>query len=744
MKSGRVKELEKEVQELRLEVKNLYERLGNAESFIKDIKNNPGLISPTEDPKEIPKASEDNNNNSEVLIPVSSSTNPNPTEVATESNDNNNNSEVSIPIVSDTQPVNEDNTKDESVQVLKFTKKIKAESWIGKILMGVLASLLIFIALITFAKVLLPYLTDTMKIALMFIASTALTATGFIFSKKKPENTFFTALLACGSACIYLSILVTGIYFKAISSIVMYILIALWAALIIFFKKNQNDWLFFVVGNLGYLVSLIFTGGLDDESYIIPVLIYVIMISMVYQVMYWKNERQRHTQNILNIISLLLFQIIMTSVFERTTKIIVVGIIAVAYTFIDFTAYILSDLRSYKKVHFYIGVFNVIAYLIAYFLLFIILKIKVELQIILSFIIVIIPAIILELINMYWRNKKLAENESLLNTIFSGLLFFLASVIIAARNHFLFYSGFILVAYSLIVVYGIIKKEPYFKVQGWVLACSCVIIEISILKFNPVFTIVVAILILLSLIVEGIVINDSEPFKIVSYIALLGWIVRICTQMYGQKIISMDIRNVEVIIYGILALLNMIMILTKFYKLKNKEEEGKKTHIVLDTINLIFMFFGLGIMSAEYDNLLRTIYMIIVLILAFINLPIKDKGSRARYLYTGLKFAAIIFYSLTIYETANFVKSICMIAYAVLCIALGFRNRSIGKSLRIFGLVMTLIFVIKFIIIDISYDNSIMKACSYLISGMLCFGISIIYNYFEKKQGKNSTSVIVN
>ena len=48
------------------------------------------------------------------------------------------------------------------------------------------------------------------------------------------------------------------------------------------------------------------------------------------------------------------------------------------------------------------------------------------------------------------------------------------------------------------------------------------------------------------------------------------------------------------------------------------------------------------------------------------------------------------------------------------------------------ALMTTLIFVVKFIVIDISFDSSVLKALSYLIAGILCFGISAIYNYFEK------------
>ncbi len=45
--------------------------------------------------------------------------------------------------------------------------------------------------------------------------------------------------------------------------------------------------------------------------------------------------------------------------------------------------------------------------------------------------------------------------------------------------------------------------------------------------------------------------------------------------------------------------------------------------------------------------------------------------------------------------------------------------------------------------IDISYENTIGHALSFFLSGVLCFVISAIYSYVEKKY-KNSTETNVN
>jgi len=346
---------------------------------------------------------------------------------------------------------------------------------------------------------------------------------------------------------------------------------------------------------------------------------------------------------------------------------------------------------------------------------------------------IIILAILFVSIIIRWMKKHIEQDRSNNNSILSEVLFLIAALIVTADNNFIF-SVIILVVFWLIVFYGIIKKDSYFKAQGWILICFCMLMGSCFLNpSNWLFTIVATLFLVFSLIIEGIVVNDSEEFKIFNYLILLLWIKRIGYQVSNMGIYSNNHDSIEIITYGVMGLLNVAMIKMKFYKTKNTREETGTIHILLDILNLIFIIYGTCKM---YTSKVKITYTIIVFFLSCVNLPVKDKGSNERYIYTAIKFAFLIYYTLSIFNTASVVISICMIAFSVVCISFGFINRLIGKNLRILGLVMTLVFVIKLIIIDINYDNSILKAISYLISGMLCFGISAIYNYFEKKKVK--------
>ena len=75
---------------------------------------------------------------------------------------------------------------------------ISAESFLGKNIMGIAASILIFISFILFATLVIPALTDGIKLILMLAVSIGITAVGLIKWFPKKESIFFLSLGACG------------------------------------------------------------------------------------------------------------------------------------------------------------------------------------------------------------------------------------------------------------------------------------------------------------------------------------------------------------------------------------------------------------------------------------------------------------------------------------------------------------------------------------------------------------------
>lgn len=76
---------------------------------------------------------------------------------------------------------------------------------------------------------------------------------------------------------------------------------------------------------------------------------------------------------------------------------------------------------------------------------------------------------------------------------------------------------------------------------------------------------------------------------------------------------------------------------------------------------------------------------------------------------------------------ANIVAIIISMVYIVL----GFMFSH--KFPRIYGLVVTIILIFKMILIDFKYSSMLGYALGFLIAGVICLSISLIYTVINKK-----------
>jgi hypothetical protein len=148
------------------------------------------------------------------------------------------------------------NSADASAESL--LKKFNTEELLGKNIMGIAASVLIFISFILFAVLMVPLLTDNIKVILMLTVSLGITAFGLImWFRKDRKSTFFLSLSACGVGAVYISLFMCNAYFHIINDIVLYLLILFWAAGVLVLSKYKQR-LFEIIGEVGILISIIF------------------------------------------------------------------------------------------------------------------------------------------------------------------------------------------------------------------------------------------------------------------------------------------------------------------------------------------------------------------------------------------------------------------------------------------------------------------------------------------------------
>ena len=132
--------------------------------------------------------------------------------------------------------------------------------------------------------------------------------------------------------------------------------------------------------------------------------------------------------------------------------------------------------------------------------------------------------------------------------------------------------------------------------------------------------------------------------------------------------------------------------------------------------------------------------VVFVLLLALINL--RRVNALMRHLpeygvsiYNGLKFTWTLAVILWRFSTVSYLMSLAGILLAIVLIVAGFKYRY--KGLRLYGLVLTMVCVVKLLFFDIVFDNAFYRPLSFLVAGFLLFLISFIYFRLEKNKGSH-------
>jgi uncharacterized membrane protein len=107
---------------------------------------------------------------------------------------------------------------------VKKDSKGDVESWFGRNVIGIMASLLVFIGLVFLGVLAYEHITNTGKIIAMYVISSVILGLGIGLTIKK-RNNFTLILMGCGCGSFFISILLTHIYFNRINDIVAFSLL---------------------------------------------------------------------------------------------------------------------------------------------------------------------------------------------------------------------------------------------------------------------------------------------------------------------------------------------------------------------------------------------------------------------------------------------------------------------------------------------------------------------------------------
>ncbi|MCR5419851.1 MAG: DUF2339 domain-containing protein [Lachnospiraceae bacterium] len=616
------------------------------------------------------------------------------------------------------------------------------ESFIGKNVFVVVASVLIFVGMVVFAAAVMPYLSREVKFAAMVLGSMLLSIAGYMLSRRK-STVFNVALLACGLGAVYITLFTGKIYFGFISDVPLYLSLLVWCV-VVYLCSGYKSILFNIIGQAGILISLVMGsvnivrwGGFRLTLFLA---VYVIIAEILYNTLYKNENYLANSMSALvslMILSALVNDFITSTEFdiEQSYTNIFAAPVLISVLFI-LLLYVLTRNLIYAKN----GVISIISYTVTGYTAY------------LSLIITLIEitdsdnacAYITALFGvlMYIITEHIyIEEENLTLIIFSTVMSCVSVVCYCFAKHS--YCS-VLIIPCLIAVYRRFRNSES-EVSRMPLYCSALCSAF----FSTIYTITGEIINSWDLAVSGpaeavylitgivfiivicLISKPEKPFEKISlYMALaMGMFIQIPASPETRLLLSEISR---------ILLCLCLMLATQIYiKLKkdfiNKEEPlfSQAAFICFFIINALCMLYSLYALD-KIGNGVFTYAAALAIAAALFSLNVFNLMKAENFklsAYVGIKYTILIIFAAGKFENKP-VTSILLFLWAIVCLVFGQKIRQ--KPLRLYALILALLSTVKLLVFDISYDNLVMRAFSLIICGGLCFGISLFYTRLEK------------
>lgn len=592
------------------------------------------------------------------------------------------------------------------------------ENTIGKSFMGILASILIFISFILLAMLVYQKITDAVKIFAMYGISLLFVLVGLIKLKKHPKNKLYLSILGCGVGALYISLILSNIYFKVINDIMLYLLIFAWAAFTAYLSRLRSN-IFTTIGQIGISIAIIFGTTLctneNDINKFFTLNIFFVMSAFLFS--FSRIYSRNIATNVFNLISLCFMldtYFVFASNFKNEFLLNVILFILIGFIIYKFfMAYVYSKLSD-ENIDF--ALIN-LAYL--GMLVLIISKIS-------SYAVLQISSIVIIIVLLALNEIKFREfSDSVGRKVYQIFLIFWLTACWLNLELLCQYLGVSILAISFII-YGFYKNDKLFKVAG--------LIEIIILLAYNTYEVSYFILGLITFaVLTYFIIKSKEQYSLkiknITYILLL---------IFGLSYIRYWIEVKQMMLltsFIYCAVMNIIASKSKFKTDFATGVEEEFTTKLTGIINIFLMLFALHMIKSlkDYSAIIQSVIIFVSIALFTLNTSnlIRKYEGLSPGIYIGIKFTVLLLAILNTWETVNFVISIMCILFAMVMIALGFLYKQ--KSFRIYGLVLVMICTFKLVMIDVTYENSIGQVISFFVSGLLCLGINAMYNILDKK-----------
>lgn len=605
------------------------------------------------------------------------------------------------------------------------------EKTLGTGVMGIAASILIFISIIIFGGLLLPYLTDAFMTAIMFLLSFLLFGAGALLLRKDSKNKFYISLCACGATAICVSLFVTRLYFELINDMVFLALIAVWLALMAFICKQYQNHIFRIIGESGVFLTacfgmarLIADETADDRWFMYCILLAVFGSSTLifnYVGRSWElygSEKQSAKCER----SSLFHRIIPVGIYEKnafshTIRSLAFLLFSVAFVgetgpgmgvyagFAFMSAFLCLEIyMSYGDVlhdgclFYCLMCINVLVYCAIFCKTF-----EVE-----SYLPYYITAILLAGLFELKQSKNSMFGSVLVCLIFWGSGW-------AWLHESVFYTLLVMLP---LFAYGYVRKSKAALYIGLFSIAAVFTADITVLSMTLLWAVPFICFVVLARMMENQIFTAvGYPVFMTCGADVLFKLLKEFDFRYGQRMI---------IVFLILSVIHILLVKGKVFA-----EDGKVFEAVAAFMTVCFMVYSAYAVYEEYLNVLTMLVMAGLYTMNTVNLL---KRSEHFGYYIGFKYTVLMILLVDSHFEMSMLLSVLMLLFAAGSIAFGFYKSY--KSFRIYGLILSMVSVFKLILFDVSSKSALYNAVGFLACGLICFGISFLYNKIERKVEK--------
>ena len=598
----------------------------------------------------------------------------------------------------------------------------KLERFIGKNTMAAGASVLIFIALAMFATVIVPVLTDEIKMVAMFLFSFGLIGVGEKFTGK---NIGFIALTACGVGSLLISAIISYSYFGFYNFIVLYILLLLWD-IYVSYLGIKRSLIFSAIGQIGILVSMCLTIDFLGRDFNLTFMMILFLLTELPFIIANFVKKQYYgyfitwcgavvITSIITLYALIVYKFANLEYYPMGIDWIgfILAIFFVVFTGVVADRFVKTDNeKAFSFVQLLITTFVVNHVLLAQIVCrhegFHLMK---EMWI-LSIAIDVFAIALFEKYLLSYSDKTMGIIfqvfcvVSILGTILinSSIEGFILVPLIAAG---LLYFGRKLQHVHFRILAGVLALYPVanFDRDSW-LRIICELVCYGLLLTYVIFENK-----------KAKAVKYNNVAYAIGYLVLIDFINVIDSNVW----LNYDFKNI--IILGISLVIQLVVLNKKWTSIDEED------NVVFWIINSLLMVGAIAALVVADGAVETTLLSLILLGLFGVNTTNLVRINPGFGLYIVIKYTVAAIIILGVCSAPGFVFSITYLLIAITSIVIGFKKEN--KPIRIYGLVLSMFSIVKLILWDISYNSLPIRALGFLVCGMLCFAISFIYHKLD-------------